>query len=61
MGRKYGFQPVFGLQDDIPVVLNGQNVLEWIDDMECISVRESNETPQHDTEVWASIMYFNKE
>ena len=55
------FLPVFVLQDDIPVVPDGQNVLEWIDDMQCISVMESNETPQRDPKVRASRKYFNKE
>ena len=55
------FQPVFGLQDDIPVVPDGQNVLKYIDNMECISFMESNETPQRDPEVWDSRKYFNKE
>ena len=48
------FLPVFVLQDDIPVVPDVQNVLEWIDNMECISVMESNETPQRDPKFRAS-------
>ena len=54
------FQPVSGLQDDITVVPDGKNVIEWIDGMQCISVMESNETPEHNPKVQASRKCFNK-